>query len=315
MKLLRFVIAAIVLLLLFVMSGVLFTVRETEIVILTQFGKPVGEPITEAGLHWKTPFVQDVNRIEKRVLEFDGPATRMPTKDKTYIEVDTFARWRITDAAKWFVMLRDERTAQSRLEDILGSETRSAVAAHDLIEVVRSDKLRNVPAELQEIGNNASPLRPAKRGRLEIEQDILRAAAPNLLPFGIELIDMRIKRVNYNAEVLAPIHQRMMSERAQIAQRFRSEGEGEAARVIGKKERELRTLESEAYRQVQEVRGAADAEASRIYAEAYDQTPEAREFYGLMKTLETYRSVLGKQTKLVLSTDSDLFRLFKQSGK
>ena len=315
MKILRFVIGAAVLLLLLVVSGAFFTVRETEIVILTQFGGPVGAPITEAGLHWKTPFVQEVHRIEKRVLEFDGPATRMPTKDKTYIEVDTFARWRITDASKWFVMLRDERTAQSRLEDILGSETRSAVASHDLIEVVRADKQRVAPAELQEIGNNATQLRVAKRGRLEIEQDILKAAAPNLLPFGIELIDVRIKRVNYTAEVMTPIHQRMISERAQMAQRFRSEGEGEAARIVGKKERELRTLESESYRQVQEIRGAADAEASRIYAEAYDQTPEAREFYGFLKTLETYRTVLGKQSKLMLSTDSDLFRLFKQSGK
>jgi membrane protease subunit HflC len=212
-------------------------------------------------------------------------------------------------------MLKDERTAQSRLEDIIGSETRSAIASHDLIEVVRNDKQRTVPIELQDPSTNASPLRLAKRGRVEIEQDILKAAAPNLLPFGIELIDVRIKRVNYNADVLTPIHQRMISERMQIAQRHRSEGEGEAARILGKKERELRTLESEAYRQVQEVRGGADAEASRIYAEAYDQTEEAREFYGFLKTLDTYRAVLGKDTKMVLSTDSDLFRLFKQAGK
>lgn len=308
-------VAAIAIFLLLVMSGAFYCVRETDTVILTQFGRPVGEAITEPGLHWKTPFVQDVNRLEKRVLEFDGPQTKMPTKDKTYIEVDTFARWRIADPGTFFLKLRDERSAQSRLEDIIGSETRATVASHDLIEVVRSDKNRTVPPEAQNQAANTSPLRIAKRGRLELEKDILLAAAPKLQPLGIELLDVRIKRVNYNTEVLKPIHQRMISERAQIAQRFRSEGEGEAARILGKKDRDLREVESIAYKQVQIVRGGADAEATRIYAEAYDKSPEAREFYGFMKTLETYRSVLGKRTNLILSTDSDLFRLFQQSTK
>lgn len=300
---------------LLVMGGAFYTVRETEIVILTQFGAPVGDPVTEAGLQWKTPFVQDVNRIEKRVLEFDGPAVRMPTKDKTYIEVDTFGRWQITDAAKFFVALRDERSAQSRLEDIIGSETRAAVASHDLIEVVRSDKNRVSPTEAANQAGSSTGLRKAARGRKEIEKDILTAAAPKLVPLGIKLLDVRIKRVNYNADVLSTIHQRMTSEREQIAQRFRSEGEGEAARIQGKKDRDLREIESIAYKQVQEIRGAADAEATRIYAEAYDKSAEAREFYGFIKTLETYRGVLGAKTNLILSTDSDLFRLFKQSSK
>jgi membrane protease subunit HflC len=295
---------------LLVAGGAFYTVSETDTVILTQFGAPVGEPVTEPGLHWKTPFVQEVNRIEKRVLEFDGPATRMPTKDKTYIEVDTFARWRIADPAKWYVALRNLRSAQSRLEDIIGSETRAAVASHELIEVVRSDKAR--AAAVDPTAQGAAALRPAKRGRKEMEKDILAAATPKLLPLGIELLDVRFKRVNYTPEVLDPIHQRMKSERTQIAQRFRSEGEGEAARIIGRKERRLREVESEAYKKVQEVRGAADAEATRVYAESYDKTAESREFYAFLKTLDTYRSVLGARTNLVLSTDSDLFKLLRQ---
>ncbi|MFN9276899.1 MAG: protease modulator HflC [Planctomycetota bacterium] len=295
---------------LFVVGGAFYAVSETDTVILTQFGAPVGEPISEPGLHWKTPFVQEVNRIEKRVLEFDGPAVRMPTKDKTYIEVDTFARWRIADPGKWFVTLRNERSAQSRIEDIIGSETRAAVASHELIEVVRSD--RNRTAAVDPTAQGAASLRPARRGRKELEKDILAAAAPKLAALGMELLDVRFKRVNYTPEVLDPIHQRMKSERTQIAQRFRSEGEGEAARILGRKERRLREVESEAYKKVQEVRGAADAEATRVYAEAYDKNVEAREFYGFLKTLDTYRSVLGNRTNLDLSTDSDLFKLLRQ---
>ncbi|MFO1031624.1 MAG: protease modulator HflC [Planctomycetota bacterium] len=315
MKVTAIVGAIAALFLVLVLGGAFYTVRETEIVILTQFGRPVGAPITEPGLHWKTPFVQEVNRLEKRVLEFDGPPTRMTTKDKTYIEVDTFARWRIADPATFFVVLRDERSAQSRLEDILGSETRASVASSDVVEIVRADKNRVATVDPQAQVNNASQLRQARRGRLEIEQEIKDASAPKLLPLGIELLDVRIKRVNYTADVLGDIHKRMISERAQIAQRFRSEGEGEAARILGRKERDLREIESVAYKSVQEIRGAADAEAARVYAEAYDQSPEAREFYGFLKTLETYRAVLGGDTNLVLSTDSDLFRLLHQIGK
>ena len=310
MKLSSLVLGLAVVLGLLVFGGAFYTVSETDTVILTQFGAPVGEPISEPGLHWKTPFVQEVHRMEKRVLEFDGPAVRMPTKDKTYIEVDTFARWRIADPKKWFVTLRNERSAQSRLEDIIGSETRAAVASHELIEVVRGDKAR--VAAIDPTAQGAASLRPAMRGRKELEKDILAAAAPKLVALGIELLDVRFKRVNYTPEVLEPIHQRMKSERTQIAQRFRSEGEGQAARILGRKERRLREVESEAYRKVQEVRGAADAEATRIYAEAYDKNVEAREFYAFLKTLDTYRSVLGNRTNLVLSTDSDLFKLLRQ---
>ncbi len=296
------------------LGGAFYTVHETDTVILTQFGGPVGDPVTDPGLHFKTPFVQKVNRLEKRVLEWDGPATEMPTKDKTYIQVDTFARWRIGDPAQYFVKLRDERSAQSRLEDIIGSEVRTAVAGHELIEVVRSDTTRVTPPDETAEGTTASVLPTAKRGRLELQRDILKAAAPKLATLGIDLLDVRIKRVNYNQDVVTNIYRRMISEREQIAQRFRSEGEGEAARINGRRERDLREIESTAYKRVQELRGEADAEATRVYAEAYDKSSEAREFYGFLKTLETYRKILGDRTNVILSTDSEIFRLLEKSN-
>ena len=306
-----------VLMLLLLLGGAFYTVHETETVILTQFGAPVGDPVTEPGLHFKTPFVQNVHRLEKRVLEWDGLPVEMPTKDKTYIKVDTFARWRIGDAAQYFVKLGDERSARSRLEDIIGSEVRTAVAGHELIEVVRSDKNRALPAaEITATeGTSAATLKKATRGRLALQSDILAAAAPKLATLGIELLDVRIKRVNYNDGVVGNIYRRMTSERQQIAERFRSEGQGEAARINGRRERELREVESIAYKRVQELRGEADAEATRIYANAYDKSVEARDFYGFLKTLDTYRTILGNRTSVVLSTDSELFRLLESTKR
>jgi modulator of FtsH protease HflC len=303
------------LLILFVFGDPLYTVHETETVILTRFGQPIGEPITEPGLHWKTPFVIKVNRLEKRILEWDGQPAEMPTKDKTYISVDTFARWRIGDPSKFFVTLRDERSAQSRIEDIIGSEVRTSVAGHDLIEVVRSDKDRVLPPNLTAEGTTSSVLPVATRGRLELQRDILKAAIPKLASLGIDLLDIRIKRVNYNQAVVRNIYQRMISERQQIAQRFRSEGEGEAARINGRRGRDLLKVESEAYKRVQELRGEADAEASRIYAEAYDKSAESRTFYSFLKTLDTYGKILGSDSNLILSTDSELFRLLESSKR
>lgn len=313
MKVLPIVIGIVVLLILFVLGGALYTVHETETVILTQFGRPVGEPVTEPGLHFKTPFVQEVNRLEKRILEWDGDPTEMPTKDKMYISVDTFARWRISDPSTYFVKLGSERRALSRLEDIIGSEVRTAIAGHELIEVVRSDKDRELPPNQTAEGTTASVQQKATRGRMALQQDILNAAAPKLTDLGIELLDVRIKRVNYNQNVVGNIYQRMISERQQIAQRFRSEGEGEAARINGRRGRDLRKVESEAYKRVQELQGEADAEASRIYAEAYNQSTEAQTFYGFLKTLDTYRTILGKQTSMILSTNSELFELLERS--
>jgi membrane protease subunit HflC len=294
-------------------AGSAYTVRETETVILTQFGRPVGQPISVAGLHWKVPFIQAVSRIERRVLEWNGPVNEMPTKEKTYITVDAFARWRIADPGRYFVSLRDERSAQSRLDDIIGSEVRTAVALHELIEVIRGDKTRTLrEAADKNFAGTAAALPAIQRGRREIEHDILKASAPKVESLGIELLDVRFKRVNYNPQVLERIFQRMMSERQQIAQRFRSEGEGEGARILGKRERDLREIESTAYRKVQEIQGAADAEATRIYAEAFNKSPQSVEFYGFLKTMETYRKIMAGNTSLVLSTDSELFRLLKK---
>jgi len=295
----------------------LYTVRQTEQFIITQFGRPIGEPITEPGLHFKLPFVQEVNRIDKRYLAWDGPMVEMSTKDKTYIQVDTFARWRITDPMQYFLRLRDERSAQSRLEDILGSETRTAVARHELIEVVRTEKQRkplqdeNAAATLTGVGA-LGVLRPIQFGRAELEKSIFESAAPKLAEFGIELLDIRIKRLNYNPEVLERIYQRMISERLQIAQRFRSEGEGEAARISGKKDRDINEIESTAYKRVQEIRGESDAKATEIYARAYTQKPQAADFYRFTKSMETYRKIIGSEATVVLSTNSDLFSLLKR---
>jgi membrane protease subunit HflC len=306
----KVVLALILLVLLF---GSAFTVRETEIVILTQFGRPIGAPITDAGLHWKVPFIQTVNRIERRVLEWDGPVNEMPTKDKTYIAVDAFARWKVADPALYFVSLRDERSAQSRLDDIIGSEIRTAVARHELIEIIRSDKKRTLrEAADKDFAGTAAVLPSIERGRRVIESEVLTAAAPKIAPLGIELLDVRFKRLNYNPQVLERIYQRMISERLQIAQRYRSEGEGEALRILGKKERDLREIESTAYRQVQELQGSADAEATRIYAEAFNKSPQSVEFYGFMKSMDTYRKVMVGNTSLILSTDSELFRSLKK---
>jgi membrane protease subunit HflC len=293
-----------------------YTVRETEVVILTQFGKQIGAPITESGLHWKLPFIQSVNRIEKRLLEWDGPVSEMPTKDKTYISVEAFARWRIHDSAIYFVSVHDEhqRRALSRLDDIIGSEIRIAVARHELIEVIRSDKTRKLAEAVEkDFAGTAAVLPTIERGRREIERDILKEAAPKVQSLGIELLDVRLKRVNYNAQVIERIHQRMISERLQIAQGFRSKGEGEALRITGKRDRDLREIESTAYRKVQEIQGTADAEATRIYAEAFNKSPQAVEFYGFIKTMETYRKILLGDTSIVLSTDSELFRLLKSA--
>lgn len=298
------------------LSQCIFTVNQAEQVIITQFGRPVGDPITTPGLNFKMPFVQQVNSFDKRYLAWDGPMVEMSTKDKTYVQVDTFARWRITDPMRYYLRLRDERSAQSRLEDILGSETRTSIARHELIEVVRSDKDRK-PLQDESLGpitgeGTLGVLRSIRVGRAVIEKIIFAAAAPKLAEFGIELLDVRFKRINYNQEVLERIYQRMISERSQIAQRFRSEGEGEAARINGNKERDINQIESTAYKKVQEIQGEADAKATEIYAMAYDQKLEAGDFYKFLKSMETYRKVINTDATIVLSTNSDLFALLKR---
>jgi membrane protease subunit HflC len=268
--------------------------------------------VTRAGLKVKVPFIQDVNLIDKRVLEWDGNPTDMPTKDKLYISVDLFARWQIADPLQYFLRLHDERSAQSRLDDILGSETRNAVAKHELIEIIRTTKDR-VPLRdtllpgagpQQDMGS----LVPIQEGRKLVEQQIFAEAAEKVRVFGIELLDIRFKRINYNESVRPKIYDRMISERRQIAERFLSEGNGEAARIRGNRVRDLNKIQSEAYRQVEEIRGVADAKATEIYARAYNQSHEAVAFYEFTRTMQSYKSIIAENTTLVLSTGSDLFK-------
>jgi modulator of FtsH protease HflC len=301
--------------LLILLGGSLYTVGEQEQVIITRFGQPVGQPVTDAGLHFKTPFVEDVNRFEKRIVQWDGPPSEMTTKDKLFIVVDTFARWRVNDALSYFQKLRDERTAQSRLDTILGSEVRNIVAKHDLIEVVRTDKNRKPTADDSAVAPRVGELPPILYGREVLEQEILRAAKKALAEqkLGIELLDFRFKRLNYKSNVLEKVYLRMTSERDQIAQRFLSEGEGKAAEKNGERERELRRIESDAYRKVQEIQGRADAEATRIYSETYNTSPVAADFYQFVKTLDTYKAILGRDTTLILTTESDLFKFLKKT--
>ena len=299
----------------YLVTSSLYTVSEVEQAIITQFGRPVGDPVTTAGLKCKLPFIQDVNLIDKRVLEWDGSPSDMPTKDKLYVSVDLFARWRIVSPLQYFLRLHDERSAQSRLDDILGSETRNAVAKHELIEIVRTTKDR-VPlrdALLTDTGQASAlgSLVPIQKGRKLIEQEIFAEAAEKVQVFGIELLDIRFKRINYNESVRPKIYDRMTSERRQIAERFLSEGNGEAARIRGNRVRDLNKIQSEAYRQVVDIRGLADAKATEIYAKAYNQSPEAVAFYEFTRTMQAYKSLIADNTTLVLSTDSDLFKFLK----
>ncbi len=250
---------------LYILMSSIYTVSEVEQAIVTQFGMPVDEPVTSAGLKFKLPFIQEVNLIDKRVLEWDGSPSDMPTKDKLYVSVDLFARWRITEPLQYFLRLHDERSAQSRLDDVLGSETRNAVAKHELIEIVRTTKdrmpLRDVLANDAGRALDVGSLVPIQKGRKLVEQEIFAEAAEKVRVFGIELLDIRFKRINYNESVRPKIYDRMISERRQIAERFLSEGNGEAARIRGNRVRDLNKIQSEAHRQVEEIRGAADRES------------------------------------------------------
>lgn len=290
-----------------------YVVNETEQVIVTQFGRPVGSAVTNAGLHVRAPFIHEVHRIEKRALEWDGEPREMPTRDKTYLVVDAFARWRISDPDAFFLRLRDERSARSRLDDIIGGEIRSVVAAHDLIEIVRSNRERQPVREDAKADGLALQVHwpPIRSGRAALERLVQDASAPKLASFGIELLNVQFTRINYNRAVEQSIYQRMISERQQIAERFRSEGQGEAARILGNREKELQLIESEAYRKVQGVRGEADARATEIYARAYNQTPQAAEFYGFIKALETWQKSADANTTLLMGTEGDLFGLLK----
>ena len=305
---------AALLFVLLILSGAFYTTAETEQAIITQFGKPIGKPITQAGLHFKLPFVQQVMRIEKRVLEWDGPSAVMTTKDKLFIIASAFGRWEIKDPLRFLQRMRDVRSALSRLDDIVGGEMRNTIARHELVELVRTTKGRKAAVDAAVVvgsGSTAAGLPPIQVGRVALEEEISRQARAKLLEFGIELLDVRFKRINYNPEVSVKIFERMMSERRQIAERFRSEGAGEAARIMGSKERDLKEIESEAYRKIQVIQGKADAEATGIYAAAYNQSAQARDFYSFSRVLETYRTSFTRNTTVVLTTDGSFLRVLK----
>jgi len=300
------VIAAVV----FVAMGGLYVVNEAEQAIITQFGKPVGD-VVGPGLHFKTPFVQNVNRFERRILKWDGDPNQIPTKDKKFIWVDTTARWRITDPLLFYTSVATERGAQSRLDDIIDSVVRDAVSGRLLVELVRGSdyKAQDGNEERFEV-EGVLVKKEDLVGREEIFADILEKARASTPEYGIELVDVQIKRINYVEQVRTRVYERMINERKKVAAQYRSEGEGEKAEILGKMERELKEISSEAYRKVLEVRGAADAEAAAIYAGAYNQD---KEFYAFLRTLESYRKSIKENGRLVITTDSDYFKYLKKA--
>lgn len=299
---------------LIVLWSACFTVQETEMVIVTQFGRTVGEPIVDAGLHFKVPLIQQINVLDKRVLGWDGPNSEMPTKDKLYIVVDTFARWRIVQPTIFFTSLRDTRSALSRLDDIIGSETRNTVARHALVELIRTTKGRppiHDEALISAHGLAPPTLPEITNGRVALEDEITKESKRKLEAYGIELLNVRFKRINYNPAVANKIHDRMISERRQIAELFRSEGAGEAAKISGTRERDIRKVESEAYAKAQIAQGKADAEAIAIYAKAFNGSAEAREFYAFQRTLETYKTSFTRDTTVVMTTGDGFLQYLK----
>ena len=295
-----------------VSSGVFYVVREDEQAVITQFGKPIGQTETTAGLKVKVPFIQKIDRFDKRILEWDGLANEVPTKDKRFIWLDTTARWRIVDALKFFQSLRTQQNAQSRLDDIINSAARDLVTGNKLVEVVRdSNRILNLENLNVEEEQTTEQIEKIEVGRGKIAQLILEKARMNLSEdFGIEIVDVQIKRINYVDEVRQKVFQRMISERQRIASKYKSEGEGEAATIEGQKQKELQRIQSDAYKTAEQIKGQADAEAIQIYAEAHSKDPE---FFAFTQSLETYRKTIGEteNTKLFLTTDSDLYKYFK----
>lgn len=308
MRTITIVIVGVVLL---VLASTIYTVQEAEQVIVTQLGKPVGDPIMKPGLHFKLPFIQRVHRFDRRFLEWDGDPNQLPTKDKRFIWVDMYARWRITDPLLFFQRLRDERGAQTRLDDILDGETRNAIAKHNLVEVIRTSN--RTPEAVEDLPEDEAVLKDILYGRESIRSEILTAAQTRTADLGIEILDAQFKRINYVEEVQRKVFERMIAERKRIADRFRSEGFGDASRIRGEKERELKRIQSEAYRTAQEIVGRADALSTETYAQAYGQSAQSKKFYEFMKTLETYESTIDTETMLIMSTDADIFNYLRSA--
>lgn len=303
------IIAAASILALVTMVSMTYIVRETDQVIITQFGEPLGAVIDTPGIHFKVPYVQNANYFDRRFLEWDGSPNQIPTRDKRFIWVDSYARWRISDPLLFFQRLRDERGAQSRLDDILDGETRNAIARNDLVEVVRSSNREAAAVEI-ESEEETSVLETIRLGRQAITRQILETTSERVAEFGIELLDFRFKRINYVEQVQNDVFARMIAERKRVAERYRAEGAGEAARISGERERELQRIQSEAYRTAQENRGRADAEATRIYAEAHNRDAS---FYAFTKSMEAYEKTVDSKTVLILTTDGELLRYFERA--
>lgn len=309
-KIILALIAVIVVITLLVSS--IFIVDETQQVVITQFGKPIGKPISTPGIHFKIPIIQKTNFFDKRYLEWDGSPNQVPTKDKKFIFVDSYARWQITDPLQFFIRLTDERGAQSRLDDILDGATRDAVANYVLEETVRSSNRKPIPSdEISEIIGDS--LTQIKVGREQIQNMIQDSANLQTKELGIVILDFQFKRINYAEEkVLESVYERMRSERNRIAYKFRSEGQGEASEISGERNRDLRKIRSEAFREAEIIKGRADSTAAAIYANAYNQSAQSRDFYAFIKSLETFKKTFDNQTSIILSTESELYRYLKE---
>ncbi len=287
-----------------------FVVNETEQVVVTQFGRIVREPITEPGLKFKVPFIEKANFFPKNIQEWDGEPGQIPTLDKTFIWVDAFARWKIVDPVKFFQTVNNRFNAVSRLNDIIDPAVRNFITSYKLIDAVRKS---NRELDTTEVGLEDQEKKPQSHyvislGREKITQGVLEQAQPKVSQFGIELVDVKIKGINYVEEVRKSVYDRMIAERKQIAEKFRSEGKGEAQKILGQKERDLQQITSEAYKISQEVKGKADAEAAKIYADAFGIDPD---FYAFTQTLEIYNESLNKDATLLLSTDAEFLKYFK----
>lgn len=295
-----------------VIANSFYIVKETNQVIILQFGKPMGDAVTKPGLHIKVPFIRQATFFEKRWLEWNGDVNQIPTRDKKFIEIDTYARWRISDPLVFFQSVRDERGAQSRLDDIIDGETRNAIANYDLEELVRSTNRKFEETEEAGVLTEREEVMTIETGRDKITEIILTASSIITPAIGIELKDVRIKRINYIEEVRQEVFGRMIAERQRIAAKYRSEGDGRSAEIRGEKERELKRIQSGAYKTAQEIKGKADAQATRIYADAYNLDPE---FYQFMQTLETYRIIMDNNTILLLSTDTEFLKYLKKTTR
>ncbi|MBI4970823.1 MAG: protease modulator HflC [Candidatus Omnitrophica bacterium] len=288
-----------------------YVVDQTQQAIITEFGKPMGDPVARPGLHFRTPFIQQVNYFDKRILQWDGYSTEIPTKDKKFIWVDLTARWRIVDPLKFLTTVGNEANAQGRLDDIIDGISRDYITSNNLIEIVRSsNRILDIPRTEQDISAD-SEIEKVTKGRDAITREVVEKTRQAVSDFGIQIVDVQIKRINYVAQVRQKVFERMISERKRSAEKLRSEGQGIKADIEGQKEKELRRITSEAYKEARKIEGAADAEATKIYAEAYNKDPE---FYSFMNTLDTYRETLSKDSTLVLSTDSEYLKYLKDQG-